>query len=72
MSFESFQEVIGALAKANGVGVVFRHDTENGRFIANSSDGLEIVGNPSALKLTLKNGRHHTYQVPFADLQRAV
>lgn len=72
MSYEKFKEVVGALAKANGVGVVFRHDTEKGKFIARSSDGLEIIGNPSALKLTCRNGRYHTYQVPFADLQRAV
>lgn len=72
MSFEAFKEVIGALAKANSVGVAFRHDTEAGKFTAVCEDGLEIIGAPSAGKLTLRNGRYHIFQTSFAELQGAV
>lgn len=61
MSFETFiQKVSALIARVNdGTTVRFHHDEEKGRYYANCSDGTTIIGNSSALKVTVRFGSGH-------------
>ena len=72
MSFPIFKDVISALTRANRISVVFRYDMERGKYIAVCGDGSVITGYPGAPSLTIRHGRYHIFQVPFAQLQGAV
>lgn len=61
MSYEVFQRKVNALINraGGGVGVHFRNDADEGKFIANFSDGTNIIGRPSSLKVTVRFGSGH-------------
>lgn len=61
MSFLVFRRrVDGMIKKAGGgISVSYRADRENGRHIAQCSDGTKIIGNTSSLRVSVRWGAGH-------------
>ena len=61
MSYEVFKRKVNALINRAdaGIKVRFHHDAEHGRFFAKFSDGTTIIGNSSAMKVTVRFGSGH-------------
>lgn len=61
MSYEVFRRKVNALIQRtdSSIKVKFHHDADLGRFFANCSDGTTIIGNSSAMKVTVRFGSGH-------------
>ena len=63
MSFSSFVSHVLALIERAGGGISVKFSEEdNGKFIAYCSDGTQIIGNSTSLKLTARFGSDHQAQ----------
>lgn len=60
MSYGEFKKRVSALiAKAGGgISVCFNVDWERGRYYANCSDGVKIIGNSMSFKVSVRWGSH--------------
>lgn len=61
MSYEAFKAKVKALINRAGgrISVGFYNDRQRGRYFANCSDGVTIIGNSSSLKVSVRWGSGH-------------
>ena len=70
MSFENFKKrVYAIIRKAGGkISVGFYNDKQNGRYFANCSDGVRIIGSASNLRIQVRWGSGHTGMAELPEL----
>lgn len=61
LAYSEFRKKVrNLISKAGGgIAVNFYYDKEKGRYYANCSDGVTIIGNPSSLKVSVRWGDRH-------------
>lgn len=61
MSYEAFKARVNALIKRAGgrISVGFYNDRKSGRYFANCSDGVTIIGNSASIKVQVRWGSGH-------------
>ena len=61
MSYDAFKARVNALIERAGedISVKFRNDSNNGKYFANCSNGVTIIGNAKNIKIQVRWGSGH-------------
>lgn len=59
MSYQVFQSRVLSLLEKSNSGLSVNFNNEDGKFMANFSDGTRIIGNPVSNKVTIRWGSGH-------------